>query len=532
MINRKIILSSVIAGVVSLSASHHVTAALPNFQQGQEGVHVTLVNKKVLDDQGAFYNSHPIKKIEDTNSNFQVQIFYNKEDLRLPTSKEDENSKIRYAVFKDITGFAKLGGALNYQYSVEKTVASYGKFYQELKFTNVSMDINTAMAIPLGEKNGKDALHYREVDGVNRFYLDKNETQEIVITLLEGIANGTNNVDFLRFHRVEILPDGMFFLRKNIESVTLSESIKVIPSDSFRGCIALKTINLGHVTSLGDRAFYNCQSLQLQPESLKNVKHISKECFSGCKLLTLLDLQHTTSLGDRAFYNCQNLQLPRDSLKNIKHISKECFRDCRSLTLLDLQHVTSLGDMAFFNCQKLELHPGSLKNVKHIPDVCFCGCESLTRLDLQHVTSFGSGAFRNCQKLELHPSSLKNVKYIPDACFSGCESLTLLDLQHVTSFGSGSFRNCQKLQLDPDSLKNAKKIGCEAFGYFMSTFEYLMNKSVQTPELDLRNVSCLGWNSFEHRGLQKITLSSKMRNHIAEIYRIDRYSKFLLNFVE
>ena len=61
-----------------------------------------------------------------------------------------------------------------------------------------------------------------------------------------------------------------------------------------------------NVTSIGDRAFYNCSSLTNVTIG-NSVTSIGDEAFYGCSSLTRIEIpESVTSIGDRAFYNCSS----------------------------------------------------------------------------------------------------------------------------------------------------------------------------------------------------------------------------------
>ena len=107
------------------------------------------------------------------------------------------------------------------------------------------------------------------------------------------------------------------------------------------------------VTSIGDEAFYYCESLTgiVIPNS---VTWIGYYAFQSCTSLTSIEIPNSvTSIGSGAFYNCESLtsiEMP----DSVTSIGDYAFGDCRSLTSVEIPNsVTSIGKGAFYYCSSL-----------------------------------------------------------------------------------------------------------------------------------------------------------------------------------
>lgn len=174
--------------------------------------------------------------------------------------------------------------------------------------------------------------------------------------------------------------DDLVFSKKEMESISLPNTIRTIGFGAFSSCTKLKKIILPvTVTSMGEYTFNNCTSLT---EAYVNsaIETLPNYMFKNCTSLTKVNVNfYTEKIGTRAFDSCTSLK----SLPNGVAI-------------------TEIGDEAFFNS----------------------GLESIKINDT--VTTIANGAFSNCSKLTKVnvPSSVTSIS---DNAFSNCgENLTII----------------------------------------------------------------------------------------------------------
>ena len=116
----------------------------------------------------------------------------------------------------------------------------------------------------------------------------------------------------------------------SLQDITISDNVTKICSGAFR-VFPIKSVTIGNsVTSIGDEAFYYCNSLTSVTIG-NSVTSIGDNAFSGCSSLTSITIPDSvTSFGNYAF------------------------RDCSSLTSVTIGNsVTSIGEYAFYNCSSL-----------------------------------------------------------------------------------------------------------------------------------------------------------------------------------
>lgn len=141
------------------------------------------------------------------------------------------------------------------------------------------------------------------------------------------------------------------------------------------------------VTSIGDFAFYNCNS----PTSIKipnSVTSIGVSAFYGCTSLTNIEIPNSVrSIGGLAFRNCTSLTsitIP-DGVTSINYC---VFTNCTNLTTVTIPNsVTSIDDFAFYNCNCLTniKIPSSVINISVN---AFEGCNKLPQDAKNYISQF------------------------------------------------------------------------------------------------------------------------------------------------
>ena len=187
---------------------------------------------------------------------------------------------------------------------------------------------------------------------------------------------------------------------KSLASVSIPESITVIPGNAFYGCSSLDGVIISQsVTGIGSSAFNGCRSLSeiVIPES---VTEIGSGAFSGCTSLASVSIpESVTVIPAGTFQACSSLDgviIPQ----SVTNIGASAFSGCRSLSEIVIPaSVTEIGGSAFSGCSALTEATIS-DGVETIGANAFYGCSSLPSITVpESVTSIGSEAFRGCSSL-------------------------------------------------------------------------------------------------------------------------------------
>lgn len=167
-----------------------------------------------------------------------------------------------------------------------------------------------------------------------------------------------------------------------IDTVVMGDSVVYIGKCAFRGFASLKRVIIAGAAEIGDKAFYECNSLDTVTVAA-NLTKIGDKAFYKCGELKYVELPDTLiEIGDYAFYKCDSLIKIElgSSLESIgdfaflgdvmlseinvpatvAYIGQQAFRDCNSLRSVTLSNgVSYVGAHAFYSCDALTVYAES-----------------------------------------------------------------------------------------------------------------------------------------------------------------------------
>ena len=257
---------------------------------------------------------------------------------------------------------------------------------------------------------------------------------------------------------IRIIDEGAFFGCTALESIEIPENVETMDNTAFTGCTALANINVNsnNLTFASiDGVLFNADFTELIyfPNNHgttysvpADVVTIGSFSFAGSTILTAISFPSSvTTILDNAFVACpllNNVVIPN----TITTLGVGLFVNCTSLENITLPSgLASLPSALFYGCTSL-LTASLPSGILTIGNQAFSGCTSLATVTLPtSLTEIGSWAFMDCSKLEtiVLPSGLLTIK---SQAFTRCNSLDVVSIpSSVNSIGAYAFSECVSL---------------------------------------------------------------------------------------
>ena len=375
----------------------------------------------------------------------------------------------------------------------------------------------------------------------------------------DSVTTGAANIVSVAFEegsKCQSIGANVFNRNTNIQSVTLSDSIKTIGANAFYSCSSLESINIPtSLTSLGSHAFYGCTSLESNIVIPSGT--VSNYAFYNCSSITSIEFANgVTAVGGNALYGCSSLTeiiLPKtvtsigssafakcSAAKEIHILNKDAtidagaFNGCSSLEKLTVSstgksisasNVTTTYNFGYYfgttsydnsvavtqevrksnsstTTQTVYYLPASLSSIKILGEInnrSLRNCTMLQEVEFANgVTAIGQYAFENCIGLEsiTIPSS---VISIGSYAFNGCTQLKEVSIPvGVESIGAYAFQNCSNME-SVEISNSIKTIEQHAFA----------GCSGLTNVVIPNNVTSIGAYAFQNcSNIESVTISS------------------------
>ena len=235
-----------------------------------------------------------------------------------------------------------------------------------------------------------------------------------------------------------------------------NKKVTSIADSAFREKSITSVVFGQYVESIGNYAFYSCQSLNELDFSKSSVKTIGDYAFTVCKSLESIEFPDSLeSVGYGAFsaytdgYYGSYVASSLKSVKfggGLKSIESYAFYENRALNTVKFtgDALTSIGYRSFYNTDITELDLSGAN--ASIGTSAFSNCNSLRTVKLSGVNTIESGAFYGCDEL-VNLEMSDTLTTIEGSAFCSCTSLkTFIFSDSVTTIADGSFTDCTGLE--------------------------------------------------------------------------------------
>ena len=326
--------------------------------------------------QGAFYSCNNLTNITIPNSVTLIEDSAFKHctnliDITIPNTI----SSIQYSVFSNCRSLTSI--------AIPNSVTSIG----DRAFENC----NNLMSITIPNSIASIGVHaFEGCCSLKSITIPKSVT-----SIGKQTFYGCSSLTSITIHNsITSIGESAFVDCRGLTSVTILDGTTTIGDYAFSGCSGLTSVTIPNsVVSIGDAAFKNCTGeLRIDSKSIENGYTFDATYWlDGANFSSIIIGGHITKIGDYAFYCCNPPSVT--ILNSVTSIGAGAFLGCTELKSITIpESVISIGDGAFESCYSLAsiTIPDRVTSIGHS---AFYNCRRLTSIYCKPTTppSLGGG---------------------------------------------------------------------------------------------------------------------------------------------
>lgn len=283
------------------------------------------------------------------------------------------------------------------------------------------------------------------------------------------------------------VPSGLCRNYTNLRKVTLLNGLYSIGENAFEGCENLLEIRICNTMMyIKAGTFKRCRSLakvefETSASSQHQLRTIEQWAFASCVSLERIELPPSvTSVGEHAYFDCNSLVEANLSTTGITHVSDRAFCYCSALQTVGLPNtVTRIYSAAFSSCLQLVtvVVPKDSQPLL-IDDLAFISCFELVNLQIPEGSGAMESAFYQCHRLE--------KCYVRHGPFSGLIYRFFENPIHLMCYDHATTSVQQLRQCVADNQAESWDGLVDEFG--MTPFHVLFSTLLNQTSLDLLDV--------------------------------------------
>lgn len=255
--------------------------------------------------------------------------------------------------------------------------------------------------------------------------------------------------------------------------------------------------------TIGNDSFNSCSNLVIEDLSVPNLETLGAKAFTNTKIRKVSNLGNITSIGDRCFYNCKELTEFTDPINPCKYT--RVTEGCSNLTKIHIQDNSKWFRNTFGENNQSNPLENKVANF-------YINNELVDTMRVPDDLTIINGSVLNSWQGTTVDFGNAQIETIESFAFYKCTNLTTCNIpESVTTINSSAFRECTSLEFDTLNLPNLTSLGVGAF-------HGVKIRKLSIPSLENLPTNTSHTNFGTKSVLEEVVLSSKCTTIPASLF--------------